>query len=718
MVGSALTNLGSVVQRQGRNEEAEALYKRALTIREAALGPGHPDVAATLNNLAHVYSLEGRYADALDIMLRVVAIREKTLSPNHPDVALGYNNLGSIYRLMGDRQNALTYSRKSTAALVGHAIAETAGIQGANPGSNAIERAGYLSFHLSDLVYAFNQRNADRVAISHEAIEVAQWASRSSAAAAVQQMAARFAAGSGPLATLVRENQDLAATWQAKDKELVNALSKPDSDQAHPAIEALRTQITEIEGRLKADDARLERDFPAYAALARPKVVSGAEIHGLLAPDEALLFYMVNQGGTFVFAVTRESIAWNGLPLNAPALAERVAAFRQGLNVEDATRAIEVSGKSERFDLALAHDLYTQLITPVDKFLKDKRHLLIVPTGPLTALPFHLLVTEKPAAAVPDDLAGYRDAAWLIKRHAVTVLPSVESLKALRALPRKERASKPMIGFGDPIFAPEPPLPSQRAASPSINESTGADTSGKITGDAKMAAKNGATAGNKTRAYTDYWQGAGVDRDRLAASLPRLEDTADELKAVAKKLGAPTSAIHLRADASEATVKRASLADYRVVYFATHGLVAGDVKGLAEPSLALTLPAQPSELDDGLLTASEVAQLRLNADWVVLSACNTAAGDKPGAEALSGLVRAFFYAGARALLVSHWAVDSAAATRLTTATFDNLKADPNIGRAEAMRRAMLAYLNDRSNPLNAYPAFWGPFSVIGEGAAR
>jgi CHAT domain-containing protein len=200
--------------------------------------------------------------------------------------------------------------------------------------------------------------------------------------------------------------------------------------------------------------------------------------------------------------------------------------------------------------------------------------------------------------------------------------------------------------------------------------------------------------------------------------LPQLPDTADELKAVAVKLGAPASDIHLGRDASETTLKRAALADYGIVYFATHGLVAGDVIGLAEPSLALTIPKQPSEFDDGLLTASEVAQLKLNADWVVLSACNTIAGDKPGAEALSGLARSFFYAGARALLVSHWAVDSAAATRLTISTFDNLKSNPEIGRAEALRRAMLGYLNDASLSENAYPAFWGPFALIGEGAAR
>jgi CHAT domain-containing protein len=179
-----------------------------------------------------------------------------------------------------------------------------------------------------------------------------------------------------------------------------------------------------------------------------------------------------------------------------------------------------------------------------------------------------------------------------------------------------------------------------------------------------MAARSVSSA-----AYTDFWRGADVDRARLAAALAPLPDTADELHAVARDLGASPSDIHLGADASETTLKRAPLADYAIVYFATHGLVAGDVRGMAKPSLAQSIPKKCSEFDDDLLTASEVAELKLNADWVLLSACNTIAGDSPGAEALSGLARAFFYAGAAAPLVTHWAVTSEAVTQLTTSTF-------------------------------------------------
>ncbi len=198
-----------------------------------------------------------------------------------------------------------------------------------------------------------------------------------------------------------------------------------------------------------------------------------------------------------------------------------------------------------------------------------------------------------------------------------------------------------------------------------------------------------------------------------------LPETADELCTVARHLNVDSKAINLGARASEGAIKRMSgegrLAEYRVVHFATHGALAGELKGSSEPGLILTPPRSASELDDGYLSASEVAGLKLDADWVILSACNTAAGDAEGAEALSGLAKAFFYAGARALLVSHWAVYSEATVKLITKALSTIAENPQIGRAEGLRRAMLALI-EHGDPHEAHPSYWAPFVVVGEGA--
>jgi CHAT domain-containing protein len=214
-------------------------------------------------------------------------------------------------------------------------------------------------------------------------------------------------------------------------------------------------------------------------------------------------------------------------------------------------------------------------------------------------------------------------------------------------------------------------------------------------------------------------RGGLVDRAFLKAA-PPLPETADELCAVAQGLQAGPDDIYLGARATERELKSLSetgkLAQYRILHFATHGALAGQVEGSAEPGLILTPPETPSDEDDGYLTASELAGLKLDADWVILSACNTAAGGAEGAEALSGLARAFIYAQARALLVSHWEVNSDATVKLITGAMQRLVKDRAMGRAEAMRQSMLAMI-DQGDPLEANPAFWAPFVVVGEGGA-
>jgi len=209
--------------------------------------------------------------------------------------------------------------------------------------------------------------------------------------------------------------------------------------------------------------------------------------------------------------------------------------------------------------------------------------------------------------------------------------------------------------------------------------------------------------------------------------LPRLPETATEVVEAAKALAAdPAADVYLGTRASEKTVLTTPLADRRVVMFATHGLVAGDLDGLAEPALALSAPALAGGGGDGLLTMSKILGLRLDADWVVLSACNSAAGSGAGAEAVSGLGLAFFYAGTRAVLATSWPVETNAAQALTTALFRREAADRAIGRAEALRRAMMDLVDGPGlvDPatkatvfLYAHPIFWAPYSLIGEGGA-
>jgi CHAT domain-containing protein len=172
-------------------------------------------------------------------------------------------------------------------------------------------------------------------------------------------------------------------------------------------------------------------------------------------------------------------------------------------------------------------------------------------------------------------------------------------------------------------------------------------------------------------------------------------------------------------------VRGMKLDDRRIVMFATHGLVPGDLSGLAEPALALTAPGIAGSAGDGLLTTTKILGLRLNADWVVLSACNTAAGNGAGAEAVTGLGLAFIYAGARAILVTNWPVESNSVRTLTGAIFRDLKGQPGMTRAGALRKAMLSLIDGpgyvdaagRSIFSYAHPIFWAPFTLVGDGGA-
>jgi CHAT domain-containing protein len=477
-----------------------------------------------------------------------------------------------------------------------------------------------------------------------------------------------------------------------------------------------------IDQRIAEIDAELRDRFPDYAALASPTPLAVHDVQAQLGADEALVLFLdtsdwkLTPEETFIWVVTKTEMRWVRSDLGKAALTREVQALRCGLDAEEWATAGKAKHCADLFGLPQAHDpsqplpfdlgrayaLYKATLGPVEDLLKNKQ-LLIVPSGPLTQLPFQVLVTAPPA-----DGGDFKSAAWLIRDHAISVLPAVSSLKALRRIGRPSTADKLLIGFGNPLLDG---LDSRYAVL--------AKRAREKQSCAKTVWQGIAAVFGLQRGLTPMDMRSGLADVSLVRSQAPLPETADELCAVAGDLGVDEKELHLGADATEHEVKALSksgeLAHYRIVHFATHAAMAGQLSVASEPGLILTPPEKASEDDDSYLSASEVAGLRLDADWVILSACNTAAGEAANAEALSGLARAFIYAGARALLVSHWAVNSNATVKLITTAMREIANGKSIGRAEALRRAMLSLIDGR-DPKTAHPGDWAPFVVVGEGS--
>jgi tetratricopeptide (TPR) repeat protein len=748
-VGRDLNNLAAPYLAQGRYAEAEPLFKRALVIWEKALGPEHPTVGAAINNLAELYRAQRRFAEAEPLYQRALAIEEKALGPEHPTVGTALDNLARLYFAQSDWERAADYWRRSTSVtilrarrgtLVGEALT---GKRKSEAEQQRIRFEGLIK-----AVYRLAPQQHEEADFSREMFQTAQWARSSEAAQSLAQMAARGAKDDPKLAALVRERQDKVADWQKRDV-LRNAsvALAPDARKQQADAEAENTEhLRAIDTRIAEIDTLLKKDFPDYAALASPAPLSVEEVQAQLAADEALVLFLdtpklkLRDGAgaympeeTFIWVVTQTNAKWVRSVMGTPALSGEVSALRCGLDREGAwfnqdgsinprctdllkiayTDGFEKLTKPLPFDLMRAYQLYQALFGQIEDLIKGK-HLLIVPSGPLTQLPFQVLVSEPPKVAIPGSFADYRNVAWLARQHGITVLPAVSSLKALRELAKESHASELYVGFGDPLLNGDPADFPEDAERAKLAREKRCDPTLRQ----RVASLLGLRGGSRTMMTRSNGAIDDVADLRRWAPLP---ETADELCDVAHDLDVdPKTHLYLGASATEAKIKQLSesgaLAKYKIVHLATHGAVAGDVSRASEPGLLLTPPDKASETDDGYLSASEIAGLKLDADWVILSACNTAAAEAKGAEALSGLARAFFYAGARSLLVSHWEVDSEATVKLITKAVDNLKTDPKIGRAEALRESMLAMI-DRGQDVEAHPAFWAPFVLVGEGGA-
>lgn len=732
---AALNALGAALNDAGLYGQATPILRRALDMRMAKTDPDPRDLGYSLNALAYSLDLAGFSEEALAFYQRSAAIFETLPASQQP--MSGANVFGQIARIVrddGQTEKALELNRKALA--MARRLASSSDdpevlraelslaklLISLEASPEHLDAAQTLLDHVTA---AYSRRaldtNLDRVAA--ETLRAAIDARRGDPAGALARarpgiaaLRARLLDRTSASTGVVRLRDQAAGTFVLNARiamaagdgqaafdalqmagmgDLQTAFTSlaaihdrygPEADAAIRAYlstaaglrELLKQRdreigqdgedrgdfdtarrITDTERDLQALDGRIGALVPGYAALTGFEPATLAAARSRLAKDQAMLLYGQDAQGLVVMAITRDTVTSATTPIPARRLATLQRKLRA--SIEEGLLTDGTSG----FDRQSAYRLYTLLFPdPIAEALRHSHQVAILAPGMLASLPFDALVTALPSGDDADPLA-LRRTAWLVRRHAVSTLVSAASLSKAG-----KRTSPPQgfVGVGAPLLAD--------AAAP---------------GDVELPL-------------------------RTLPPLPQLPGAEAELRAMADSI-AGDRRILIGAQATEAAVKAAPLAGAGVIAFATHGLVGGAYRNIVEPALVLT-PTPPgsdgddSDGEDGLLTASEIARLNLDADWVILSACNTDAGESENAPTYSGLARAFVSAGARSLLLSHWPVRDDVAGRLTLRTVTGARGSTS--RAQALRRAQLEVLADTALPGGAHPATWAPFVLVGD----
>jgi CHAT domain-containing protein len=534
-------------------------------------------------------------------------------------------------------------------------------------------------------LYARQQKLAgrDQNDIGRRAFEVMAIAQRSAAATALMRAMSRQRLG--PDGGAARLADVAALNWRQSREQLVRALvSTRDAAQIKASLDVISASRTAFDSNQKA---ALDRTS-VYLTTLRSATNKLPQIAGMLKADEALLVYRMSESELYLSVVTsRESRFFH---LNSPTV--NSVSVTQWVNMYRATLDPSSNGNNASpppdMNYGSANLLYKAVIEPAEPILANVKHLIVVPDGALSSIPFQILLTA-PFRGDPSNRDDVKAANWMVKRYSISVAPSVTTL--LLPAPRPTTQTTGLIAFGDPAL-----------------------------GDWSPHGCSGPRAVLSDRATPARSASQPASEAAAALSSSPLPDTGCLLRDMARDLKARPEDLFVGPQATEGRVKQLSadgtLARHRVVAFATHAVMA-DQSEYHEPGLLFSPPTVPSKFDDGYLSASEVATLSLNADLVVLSACSTAVGAGPhgAGEAFGGLASSFLFAGARHLYVSHWEVDSLAGSMIFSAVFKEMASGERTGRdyADVLRTAELEILRNANSLREANPNFWAPFSALG-----
>jgi CHAT domain-containing protein len=439
------------------------------------------------------------------------------------------------------------------------------------------------------------------------------------------------------------------------------------------------TRLDDVEDKIQRIDEGQKLDASNNVIWSNDSPIDLRSIQKLLKPNEALVLHGLTGVGLATTCVDAENWTFHVQAVDKARLSELDSDYKALLNAVHATYAPSPLLDSE-FPGQSSYHLYENLFGGIEACLKNKTQVFLATDPDFFSLPWNALLTSPPSEA---QKFSNRNAAWLPKSYSLSLLPSVRSLHQLRTNLTSSGARKNFLGIGAPDLKGPPDK-------------------------------------NKEIALAPLFVSRGVANRTAITELDALPETADELRDAAKTLGATESDLLLGSRATERELRNQPLNDFRVISFATHALVAGEIDGITEPALVLTPgTGDYSQKNDGLLTATEIASLTLDANLVILSACNTAASDgRASGRGLSGLADAFFFAGARSLAVTQWEVGSDEAKKIGSGLISR-SVDPNgQGVADGLRRTMVDYISAAPQDYLAHPRFWAAFVIAGDGAAR
>lgn len=691
---SYMATVAKALTAQGKTDEAIAMARSATEILTKGIGPDAQRTLIAREAYADALAAAGDGRQAITILGEVQTARERKLPPFHRDHIGGRDQLATLAFKLDDMVTARkaqteaqalrrsTFPAEDVANLAGEmrlgAIEAHAGEK-----TQALDRVKAAAMMLDERLRQLSAAGRRRSGVELEiraaygwgldaavtagdealAFRLAQRMMDSSAGRAVREEEARSAAGDPHLAELIRERQDAAIELETLlDRQL--RLAGRGADAA--TIDAVARERKAAALQLEQRSAALAAKAPQLIAPAGSEPLALDGVRTALQPDEALLVAAVGESRTTLFAVTRDGVSMAMAPATAQHIAQLVGRLRAGISPQAAgarfalraaspTRAaISDDMTAARFDFDASSELHAILFPEtIRAAITKKPRLLVAANASLTTLPLAVLAPRQ-------DKPTLRSAHWLVRDHILVTLPSIASVGAERTT-GAGRKVRSFFAVGAPDLAPA---------------------------DVQLAFRSANMA-------------------RQVQDLPALPATEPELRSLGRALAAPEQLILTGSRATEQAIRSADLTRTTVLAFATHGLMAGDLDGLDEPALVMT----PEGADDGLLTVSEIMRLRLAADWIILSACNTAAGGSGDDSGLAGVAQAFLYAGGRNLLASHWAVRDDAAAYLSGETVRKYGrgADP----AQALRAAMLRMIDRHPFEGAEQPVNWAPFVFVG-----